>query len=134
MKRLLPPQRNRTTVDVSLAIVNLVLLMIFFFLTSGQLANRSAAEVELSETTELPLDRLPKPILVVQANGGWELDGRTVAPELLAVALQNLAQPVILHVLIGRDAPAQSLLDIVTRPDLANIDLRLVTLRRKVQP
>lgn len=130
----LPAPPHRTRIDVSLAIVNIVLLLIFFFLTSGQLLSRSHEGVALAETEGLPLERLPSPILVVHADGSWELDGNAVAPELLPVALQDLPRPLRLHLLIAGDAPAETLMAIVSRDDLADVELRLVTLHRGVQP
>jgi biopolymer transport protein ExbD len=130
----LPKRNRRMDVDVSFSIVSIVFLLLFFFLMTGQVLNQTAERMALAETSELPLDRLPAPILVVDENGQWQLDGVPVAPDLLALALQDMAQPVVLHVLIGKEAPAESLLQVVTRPDLADIELRLVTLRRSVQP
>jgi biopolymer transport protein ExbD len=130
MKRL-PTRAPKIEMDVSFAIVNIVFLLLFFFLIIGQSPNTQTEGIELAETSELPLDRLPSPILVVTAQGAWELDGTAIAPELLAVAMQNMPRPLVLHVLINRSAPADSLLQIVTRPDLAEVDLRLVTLKTK---
>lgn len=127
--RPLPLPKKPIQLDVSLAIVNIVLLLIFFFLATGQLLNPPAAEVELAETSELPLDTLPSPVLVVVADGSWELDGEAVAPDLLEVALAPLERPLILHILINRAAPATSLIAVMNRPELAEAELRLVTLR-----
>lgn len=129
MIRPLPTPSKVIKLDVSLAIVNIVLLLIFFFLATGQLLNPPSQGVDLAETSDLPLDQLPAPILVVDAAGGWALDGEDLAPELLAVAMQDLQAPVTLHVLINGEAPAGSLLDIVNRPELAGVEMKLVTLR-----
>ncbi|MGL5012433.1 MAG: biopolymer transporter ExbD [Paracoccaceae bacterium] len=126
----LPARRKKTEMDVSYSIVSIVFLLMFFFLLTGQMQNTAAQRMALAETSDLPLDRLPSPILIVGEGGAWSLDGAPVAPDLLTLALQRLPQPVILHVLIGKEAPAESLLQVVTRPDLANIEMRLVTLRR----
>jgi hypothetical protein len=131
--RGLPARKRRITNDVGLAIVNIVFLLIFFFLTTGQLLSNAAQGVEIAETTELPLDRLPKPILVVGAGGSLELDGRPVTADLLGVAVRGtgVAEPItLLHVLIARDALAGALLDVIGRPELAPVSLRLVTLRK----
>jgi len=133
MKRL-PTRAPKIEMDVSFAIVNIVFLLLFFFLIIGQSPNTQTEGIDLAETTELPLDRLPSPILVVTAQGAWELDGAAIAPEFLAVAMQAMPRPVVLHVLINRNAPADSLLQIVTRPDLAEVDLRLVTLKTNGRP
>jgi biopolymer transport protein ExbD len=132
--RPLPKRNRRMDADVSFSIVSIVFLLLFFFLMTGQVLNQAAERMALAETSQLPLDRLPAPILVVDENGQWQLDGVAVAPDLLALALQDMAQPVVLHVLIGKEAPAESLLQVVTRPDLADVELRLVTLRRSDQP
>ncbi|KIT17912.1 ExbD/TolR family protein [Jannaschia aquimarina] len=127
------PKRPRQQLDVSLAIVNIVLLLIFFFLATGRLLNPAGPGLDLSETTELPLDALPKPVLVVGQAGRWELDGAPLDPNLLDAALQDMPQPVTLHLLIDRGAPADSLLAVVARPELEEVEVRLVTLRRRVE-
>lgn len=124
MRRLLPPPGPRATADVSLAIINIVLLLIFFFLATGQLLNARDTVVALAETAELPIEALPDPTLVVADDGTLTLDGNPVAPELLGTALAG--EPV-LHVLIARTAPATRLIEIVSRPELSGIEIRLVT-------
>ncbi|MFD1881864.1 ExbD/TolR family protein [Paracoccus pacificus] len=125
----LPPPRPRIHIDVSLAIVNIVLLLIFFFLVTGQTQPIELGKVELSQTSELPLDKLPKPLLLVSTEGDWLLDGQPISPDLLGVALDALPQPVTLNILMNRDAPAEMLVDVLNRPELAGRDLRVVTLR-----
>jgi hypothetical protein len=126
--KALPAPKKRIEGDVGLAIVNIVFLLIFFFLTSGQLISGAAGDVDLARTTELPLDRLPQPILVVNA-AGWELDGVPVLPERLGIAMRDIDPALPLHILINRDSPAAALLAVVGRPELATRELRLVTLR-----
>lgn len=132
--RALPRPSHKIQIDSSLAIVNIVLLLIFFFLATGQLLNPPSQGVDLAETTELPLDQLPSPILVVDASGGWQLDGEPVAPDLLGVAINNLEPPVTLHILIDGQAPAGALMEIVNRADLAGAEMKLVTLRTADEP
>jgi len=133
MIRALPKRKQAVGLDVSLAIVNIVLLLIFFFLATGQLLNPPTQGVEISETTELPLDQLPAPILIVRDDGNWELNDQAVNPDILGAAIAELEAPFPLHVLIGRDAPATSLLEILDRPELEDVEIKLVTLRRPVQ-
>ena len=128
--RTLPRPTKKVGLDFSLAIVNIVLLLILFFLATGQLLNPPAQDVELAETSELPLDELPAPILIVSADGVWELDGTPIAPDLLGTAVSDLPQPVTLHVMINRDAPATALMEVLGSPDLADTEMRLVTLRK----
>lgn len=131
--RTLPRPAEYIKLDTSLAIVNIVLLLILFFLATGQLLNPPAErDIDLAETSELPLDELPSPILIVTVDGLWELDGMPVAPDLLGAAVANLPQPVTLHVMINRDAPAAALMNVLAQPELADTEMRLVTLRRVV--
>lgn len=134
MKRPFPTPRPKAHLDVSLAIVNIVLLLIFFFLATGRLLNPADSDLLLAETSELPLDQLPSPILVIKSDGEWELDGAALAPEVLEAALQSLPQPVTLHILINRSAPANALLNVINRPELAEIEIRLVTLHTRGAP
>lgn len=134
MRRPLPREHEKSELDVSLAIVNIVLLLIFFFLATGRLLNPVGPELDLSETSELPLDQLPSPILVVGEDGGWQLDGQDVAADFLAIALDNLKQPVTLHLLIDRSAPANSLINVLNLPELAEREVKLVTLHRRLDP
>jgi len=131
MTRPLPRSRPARPLDVSLAIVNIVLLLIFFFLVTGRLLNPASADVDLSETSELPLDQLPSPILVVTATGEWQLDGASIVPTLLPVALDALPQPVVLHLMINRAAPSTLLINLLNRPELNDVEIRLVTLHRR---
>lgn len=134
MKKPLIQPRNPARMDVSLAIVNIVLLLIFFFLATGRLLNPADNKLDLSETTELPLDHLPKPILIVKRDGSWELDGKDIVPENIDLALSDLSKPKVLFLLIGRTAPANSLLEVIDRPELKDINIRLVTLHRQEIP
>ena len=133
MIHTLQSPRKPIKMDVSLAIVNIVLLLILFFLATGQIMNPPTGDVDIAESHELPLDILPSPILVV-AGDQWTLDGAPVAPDLIDVALADLPQPVTLHVLIARDAPAGGLLEVMNTPGLDGTELRLVTLRKVDMP
>ena len=132
MRRVIPPPQPRTQLDVSLAIVNIVLLLIFFFLATGRLLNPVGPNIDLAETSDLPLDQLPSPILVVYDDGTWQLDGQDVTPEFLPIALDALPQPVILHLLLDRGAPANAMINILNRPEVAEREVRLVTLHRRL--
>ncbi len=134
MRKSLTRTRTPAHVDVSLAIVNIVLLLIFFFLATGRLLNPAGANLELSETSELPLDQLPKPILVINKDGSWALNGTAIIPENLGLALGDQPQPVVLYLLINRTAPANALLAVINRPELKGMEIRLVTIHRQEAP
>lgn len=128
MRRLLPITHQRPTPDTSLAIVNLVLLLIFFFLMTGRLATAPGIAVELSETAELPVEALPEPILIWEDADTLSLNGDPLAPEELPAAV---ADQRLLHLLIDRDESAGVLLDLLARPEFAHLEIRLVTIHRR---
>ncbi len=125
LRPLLPSRRHTIRLDVSLAIVNIVLLLIFFFLATGSLLNSPGYNVDLSHTRDLPIDTLPRPILIVDDGGGLRLNGNTIAANQLGGALDG---ETTLHVLINKSAPAQDLLDLLAWPELAPFDIQLVTI------
>lgn len=125
----LAPARPRPPMDSGLAIVNIVLLLVFFFLTTGSLSPSQKVPVLLPETSMLPLDLLPKPLLIVDTEGGLTLDGVAVARGGLAAALGD--QPA-LHVLADRTGNAGTLLEILATEDLIAVQVRLVTVHQKL--
>ena len=119
--------RHKSAPDVSLAIVNIVLLLIFFFLITGRMTNAPSFAVELSETVELPIEHLPKPILVLEPGDRLMLDGEDVAEADLADAVADLT---VLHLLIDRNESANVLVAVLGKPEFAHLELRLVTIHR----
>ncbi|WP_052249799.1 biopolymer transporter ExbD [Tateyamaria sp. ANG-S1] len=126
-KGRLPSPPPRKAFDSSLAIINIVLLLIFFFLATGSLLSSRTVEVALPETTRLPLDLLPSPLLVVATDGSMTLDGNPLDTGTLSVALGDSP---ILHVLADRDLPATTLLSTLDDEALIAVEVRLVTLHR----
>lgn len=126
----LPPRRTeRIHIDTSLSIVNIVLLLLFFFMLVGQ-TTQPQPELELSTTEDLPLEQLPTPILIIEENGDWLLDGDPVSPELLPAAMPG-GPGEVLHLMIDRNAPAQLLVTALNYPVLTEYELRLVTLNQQ---
>lgn len=128
LRRVLPPIPYRAKADVSLAIVNIVLLLIFFFLATGGLLNSPSYGVDLSTTDELPIEMLPKPLLIVGPAGELSLNGEPVAIELLGPRLVGETR---VHLLIDRQAPAIDLVGLLSQPELERVEVRLVTIHLK---
>jgi len=126
----LPARRKSAVFDSSLAIINIVLLLIFFFLSTGSLLNSRSVEVALPETTRLPLDLLPQPLLTVDTDGAMTLDGEPLPSGTLADALGDAPR---LHVLTDRDLPAGQLLTLLDAEALIAVEVRLVTLHLSPQ-
>lgn len=123
----LPSRRDRRIqVDSSLAIVNIVLLLIFYFLLAGQ-APQVQTPLNLSSTATLSAEDLPSPVLEIRGPQDWRLDGTPIQPEMLPAALTAAPGPV--HLLMDRAAPSSLLMQILRRPELADHDILLVTLK-----
>ena len=120
-----PPKKPK--IDSSLAIVNIVLLLIFFFLATGSLNASRTIVVALPETTVLPLDVLPQPLLVIEENGDLLLNDEPIAAGQLNGLL--IDDPV-LHVLADGSANAWRILDILDREGLIAVEIKLVTVHR----
>ena len=128
LRSLVPARPDRPRPDVSLAIVNIVLLLIFFFLTTGSLSNTPTVAVQVSETYDLPIELLPQPIVILEEDGGFTLNGATVPLETVP---ERLAGEPTLHVMVARDASAHRLLDFLAQPEFAPFEIRLVTVHRR---
>lgn len=128
VKGLTNSRENKTYMDSSLAIVNVVLLLIFFFIATGSLLTSRGVEIALPDTAELPLDILPEPLLVIDKAGGMQLNGEVVLPGMLATATIEFPT---LHVLADRNANAGQVLDTLASENLIAVEIRLVTIHRK---
>lgn len=125
----LPDRRPSHRPDSALAIVNIVLLLIFFFLATGSLLNSDSVEIDLPQTTELPLDQLPQPLLFVDGEGQMILNGAIVTPgELNGLLIDDPR----LHVLADRELSAGRLLEILAAEELIAVEVKLVTLHTNV--
>ena len=103
-----------------------LLVGILFFLASGAMVNPPDQGIDLAQTRDLPIDQLPRPLLVVDPDGGLALDGAALPPEALA---QALAGAPAVHVLIDRNAPARELIAMLARAHLDGVTVELVTVQ-----
>ena len=129
MRSALPRPTPRVRPDFSLATVNIVLLLLLYFLVAGDPAAESERVVVPPATRDLPLEGLPRPLLLVRPGGALELDGVPVAPAALMDRVASGTLPRV-HLLVARDHPARALLALAGRLAAAGAEARLVTLRR----
>lgn len=127
---LLPPPRRRARPDFSLAIINIVFLLLLFYLATGSLITPREEAVDAPQTERLPLEKLPRPLLTLGEDGSLTLEGKPVAPADLAAAVRRATEGGhVLNVLAARGLPARDLLPILAELDAAGAAVRLVTLR-----
>lgn len=131
-RNTLPKITRKIPLDFSLTTVNIVLLLIFFFLVSGSMVETEELTVDLAQTSELPLDRLPRPLLLMDVGGKLRLNGQPVTASTLRQALDPLLHTDTprLHILADRDVAAGALVSLIQQPDLTGIQIKLVTLRQ----
>lgn len=126
---VLPPAERRPPPDFSIAMVNIVLLLVLFFLVAGTLMAEEEGRVALPETRDLPLEALPRPLLLVGEDGTLALDGETIEAGALRAAVAEIER---LHLLVPRDLPANSLVEIAGEVASGGAAVSLVTVRHVV--
>lgn len=86
--------------DALLPLINLVFLLLMFFIVAGQMQNRALPS--LPGTAGEPGSDRPRADLVVMASGDWQVDGQTVTAGNLARHLPDAgSQP---SLTVGTDA------------------------------
>ena len=127
-----PPPRRRP--DFSLATVNIVLLLVLFFLVAGSIVSEEERVVDLPETLSLPLENLPRPLLVIGAEGTLAYEGTAVADRAALMAVLTEAAPPRVYVMAARDLPANALVQTVAGLAGEGIEVSLVTVREGPAP
>lgn len=133
---LLSKPKPRRKPDFSLMMANIVFLLLLFYLATGSLIKKNELETDIPVTEDLPLERLPRPLLLVTERG-LSLDGVAVSPgEAAANAKRALADQHgagFLNVLAERHLPAAKFLDIMADIQAAGVPVRVVTLHQRPQ-
>lgn len=125
------PSKKYARSDTSLAIVNIVFLLIFFFMLMGQ-GSLIQSGLALPGTNTLPTEQLPSPLLEVGMDGSLRLNEQSIEPQLLPAALAGLRGDI--YLLIDREAPAELLLGTLSRPELESFSIQLLTVQEGPKP
>ena len=131
---LLTARKAAPTADFSLAIINVVFLLLFFFILTGSVVQRSEMEVRAPFTKNLPLERLPRPLIVISQNNELFLDGLLISEQNLNLKISRSpdgAEPKFktLNILADGKLSAKSFLKIVDRLRKSGLPVRIVTVR-----
>ncbi len=133
---IIPAPKQRRQHDFTLTMINIVFLLLLFFLTTGSLTNGNEAQSTVPVTQDLPLERLPRPLLLLQADGSLFLDGRAIGGDGLvaaartAVAATGKADTAV-NLLAQPDMPAAPFLAVSETLRSVGIPVRIVTVRRR---
>ncbi len=99
--------RRRERLEFALPTINVIFLLMLYFLVAGTLVQRSEMGVIPPQTSQFPKDRLPRPLLLISATGAYSIDGQAVdEASLVSVARAVLADPKALSAQINILAPA----------------------------
>ncbi|KXS50926.1 MAG: biopolymer transport protein ExbD [Marinobacter sp. T13-3] len=82
--------------DALLPLINLVFLLLMFFIVAGQLANDPLPD--LPGTTQLEKERSPEADLMVKADGSWQVDGKSRQADTLLAALDDPGEDASLRI------------------------------------
>jgi biopolymer transport protein ExbD len=82
--------------DALLPLINLVFLLLMFFIVAGQLANDPLPE--LPGTAQLEKQRSPEADLMVLADGSWQVDGKSHQADTLLAALDEPGEDASLRI------------------------------------
>lgn len=136
--RFLPkPGRERPRMEFALPTINVVFLLMLYFLVAGTLAERDELSVVPPQTTPYPSERLPRPLLLVTDDGRLLLDGRTIAEDEVAASGREALDATgvsELNLLVPSTMSAAPFLGILSELDSAGVPVRLVTVERDGDP
>lgn len=125
-------QRPRRKPDFSAVMVSIVFLLLLFYLAAGSLIKQSELETDLPVTEDLPLERLPRPLLLVGSEG-LLLDGRAIAQDRLVAEVRDAVETASgrpVNLLSDRAMPAAPLVMAISALRSAGLPVRILTVRR----
>jgi biopolymer transport protein ExbD len=129
------PARRRERMEFALPTINVIFLLMLYFLIAGTLVQRDEMSVLPPETAEVATDRLPRPLLLISNDGAFILDGKAIPEaELVAAAATAVADPRItshqLNILAPAEMAAGPFLDILSEFGAAEVPVRIVTVEQ----
>lgn len=132
-----PPPRRKP--DFTLTMINIVFLLLLFFLTTGSLTNRNEAQADIPFTKDLPLEKLPRPLLLLAADGSLFLDGKAQPRATLTLdakaALAATGDPdAALNLLAQKEMAARDFLEVAQELRTGGVTVQIVTLHQSAKP
>lgn len=126
----IPVRPKRTRPDFSLTIINVVFLLLLFYISTGSLIKQNELAADIPFTKDMPLEKLPRPLLLAASDGDLFLDGQPVLLEALKSEVSKaVGEGRFLNLLAERTLAASRLMAILAEVQAAGVPARLVTLR-----
>ncbi|MBO0904488.1 biopolymer transporter ExbD [Jiella sonneratiae] len=125
---------RRPRADAAIPTINVVFLLLLFFLVAGTLAAPEEADIDPAHVGTGAGERLPRPLLSIARDGSLGLNGKALSREALAGAVAALRRPeegrgATLYVLPARDLPASTLVAILGEAAAAGAATTLVVMK-----
>ena len=129
----LRPAGRRPRADPAMPTINIVFLLLLFFLLAGTLTAPGESEIDPARIDATAGERLPRPLLAITEDGALSLDGRAIDRAQLAGAVAELAVPKgddrpTLYVLAASDLAASLLVQVLGEASAAGAATSLVVL------
>lgn len=127
------PPAPRERLEFALPTINVIFLLMLYFLIAGTIVQNDELSVVPPVTAETPTDRLPRPLLVVNGDGGFMLDGRPLSRQELVLAAAEVvarSQGQALNVLAPAEMAAGPFLEIINAFAASSIPVRIVMIDR----
>ena len=136
---LAPRVKRRERMEFALPTINIIFLLMLYFLIAGTIVQKDELSVSPPVSTEDATDRLPRPLLVISNDGTFTLDGVPLArEELVAAASQAIDSPLAqtpqLNVLAPRERAAAPFLESLAAFGAGGVPVRLVTVEQEATP
>ncbi|MFQ6550450.1 ExbD/TolR family protein [Aestuariibius sp. 2305UL40-4] len=125
MRRL----RRRPGREPTIALINIVFLMLVFFMVAGTLAPAMEGDVALIQTSDLD-GREPPNALVIHEDGSLRLRGATVPSATVAYGLLDEGAREAVRIVPDRDLSARTLLTVSNDLRRAGADRILIVTER----
>ncbi len=127
---MLRTERKREKLDFPFATINIILLLLFFFIVSGSIMGTNETGVTPPTVRKALPERLPRPLLVVAQSGALYLDDTLVAVNDIPgrIGLRGGQPAPTLNIIADRDFSAGRFLTIVEAVRAKGVPVRIVTL------
>lgn len=121
---------HRSKPEPTIALINIVFLMLVFFMVAGTLAPPMDPDVTLVNTRELD-GKEPSNALVILEDGDLRFRGNSIADP--SGYLAQLQDPTIARIMPDRNAPARAVLSLARQLKQAGVEKVLIVTEKALQ-
>ena len=126
------PRRSKTPKEPTIALINVVFLMLIFFLIAGTVAPQLDPDLTLVNTADLDLSAPPDG-LVVFPDGTMSANGKPVDTVATYLTERSAEQRATIRVIPDENLPAKILLEIAAELRAADVESVLIATQRATQ-